>query len=160
MTISGAPFPKWLIYYAMGMIAASGRIPQIKNRILILGFLTTIVLSIIETNLSIVYDHKVPGMKVTALLYSCLIILIIFQERLRLYFNNIKMPKKLIYWTGQKSFYIYLSHCVFIMLLGKLSFYPSDWIIRWILIYVLSASSALILEKLFPERLYKYIGLK
>lgn len=162
MTISGAPFPKWVFYFGVGILYGNNKLSRIRvSRILCIAILC-LMLSIIETSYIDLYGHKVAGMKPSAMLFSSCIVLILLNPSARqMYLDRLSgsyLTRTLI-WIGNVSFYIYLVHCLFMLFIGRVDFISSNWIFYWISTLLVTLVSAYILQKILPSKYHKFLGL-
>lgn len=59
--------------------------------------------------------------------------------------------------VGKLSFFIYLTHCLFLYAFNYLQF-PNVWSLRWVTCLCLSYGMAMVFDKVCPQKMKKYFG--
>lgn len=157
-----APFPIMIVFYYLGVLFARVDCQKLAIRLKFLFCASLVALSLCYFEIYILSrnGHIVAGMKVSSQILAVVIILILFQKtiqsRWRLFSENVF--SKLIQFIGRVSFFIYLSHLIFKVILNYfLSI--ENWYINWIIIVFISTLIAYFALILTPLRFHKYIGL-
>ena len=157
---SGSPFPVWMIFYVMGVLKAQGKKLPFQN----LNPLRYAILAILLCCIHIYVIHRISGsivhgIKLSAHIYSYFIIMWLFTDKARMYYNKIqdKALGRLIVYIGRVSFFMYLTHCLIIFTFSHF-YIPEFWSLRWLLCIVLSTIMAYVCDNVCPVRVKRYVG--
>lgn len=157
---SAGLFPVWMIFYVMGVLKAQGiEYPfQCKHP------LRYAILAILLCCVHIYMIYQVcgtitPGIKLSAHIYSYFLIMWLFTDKARMYYNKMGNTTlgRLVVYIGRVSFFMYLTHCLILFTYLHLHM-PNLWSLRWILSIVLSTLMAYMCDKICPARMRRHVG--
>lgn len=157
---SGAPFPVWMIFYVMGVLKAQGIQMPFQNRKPLRYAMSAIILCVVHIYLIYQICGSVAhGIKLSSHIYSYFIIMWLFSDKARTYYNKIqnKALGQLVTYIGRVSFFMYLTHCLVIFTFSRLHI-PDLWSLRWLLCIALSTLMAYVCNKLCPAGMKRYVG--
>jgi len=160
MVFSGGPCVLWIAFYVLGVYFSEN--PWICRSFVfcVACALLFIAFSLHEIQLLSHYGHTVWGIKLTSHFYSFFIILIIFSEKLKSFICRYErcLLFTILAWFGRISFFVYLTHCLLIWLVGK---YISSqiWYLKWCEITIMSMIFGWFMNAFIPIKIKKYIGL-
>lgn len=155
-----APFPVWFVFYYIGVVYALNRQCLIRARYILIGIVLGVCLEFCEMVYLKQFGHMVHGLKVSAQVYSFFAVLFFFSTAARNIYGRISnaFVARAIQYVGKVSFFMYLTHCIYISLLSALL--PVDnWLFKWAIISFLSVAVAYLVQVFLPMRLHRYIGL-
>lgn len=114
----GGSFSTWIIFFALGVYLSNNKI-SLSFKSLFLFSSLGLVLSVLETyfQIKITNEFQGLGIKISAFIYSSLIILLLFNLDIRREFNHPLW--KVIKYIGKISFGIYLIHIFFLNIIVK-----------------------------------------
>ena len=101
----------------------------------------------------------VHGIKLSAHIYSFFVVIWLFTKQARSCYakiQNIKVVHHVIV-VGKLSFFIYLTHCLFLYAFNYLQF-SNVWSLRWVTCLCLSYGMAMVFDKVCPQKMKKYFG--
>lgn len=157
---SGGPFCVWMAFYVMGVLKAQGlKLPFETAHPLRLA-MAAIALSCLQIYIFYLWNGSVVhGIKLSAHIYSYFIVMWLLSDNARCMYNRVKDSRltKMIVNIGRISFFIYLTHVLIIILVGKLAG-TMPWVIRWTVCMALSILFAICCQKTCPDRLRKHVG--
>lgn len=137
---SGSPFPVWMIFYVMGVLKAQGlKLPFESKRPL---FWAIFSIGLCCLHMLLLYEltgNVVPGIKLTAHIYSYFAIMWLLSDSARDRFHKIQnnVVCRLLAHIGKVSFFIYLTHGLVLVVLFHVGL-PTVWLLLWGLGTVLS----------------------
>lgn len=157
---SAGLFPVWLIFYVMGVLKAQ----KINLPFLCKRPLTWAIFAILLCCLQIGIMYKlnggvVHGIKLSAHIYSFFVVMWLFTKQARSCYSKIQNTKVVhhVIVVGKLSFFIYLTHCLFLYALNYIQF-PNAWSLRWVTCLCLSYGMAMVFDKVCPQKMKKYFG--
>lgn len=157
---SAGVFPVWMIFYVMGVLKAQGiELPFQNKRPLRYAILAIIFCCVHIYLLYRIGGTVTPGIKFSAHIYSYFIIMWLFTDKARMFYNKIqnKTLGRFMVYIGRVSFFMYLTHCLVLFTFSHLHI-PNFWSLRWILCIVLSMFMAYVFDKKCPARMKRYVG--
>ena len=98
------------------------------------------------------------GIKPSSFIFSVLLILVLFSKKIENLFNYNNFLLMFVTWLGKISFSLYLTHYIIKFALNIL-LNNHIWIVNWLLTLLFSILFIIILRKLIPISLHKYLGL-
>lgn len=155
--VYAGPLFVWLVFYVLGFSlyhierSYDVRIPLL---VILLGFM----LEVIESYYLIPLNGVGFGIKLSAFLYSFGVIQLLFSDRIISLCDNKCIFYRLLHFVGELSFGIYLIHYQWIILLRKF-FWPNLWSVRWCMTLLFTICSLVLLKKILPEKINRYLGL-
>lgn len=157
---SAGLFPVWLIFYVMGVLQIQKiNLPFLCNRPLKWAMFAILLCCL---QIGLMYKHNgvvVHGVKLSAHIYSFFVIMWLFTKQARSCYSkiqNIKVVHHVIV-VGKLSFFIYLTHCLFLYAFNYLQF-PNVWSLRWASCLCLSYGMAMLFDVVCPQKVKKYFG--
>ena len=157
---SAGLFPVWLIFYVMGVLKAQNvPLPFYSKKPMSLAMLAILLCCLQIFLMHEINGNVVHGIKLSAHIYSFFVVMWIFSNRVQTYytrFQNLKLVQHIIV-TGKLSFFIYLTHYLFIYIFNYIHF-PNFWFLRWGALICLSYGMAISFEKVCPSRMKKLFG--
>ena len=161
LIIYAGPFPIWILFFVLGLyLANTPRTYSLKFPIILI--LLGIVVQFIELSyINSIYHNLRIGIKASSTLYSSGVILLLFSKKIETIYNNNSENKvlKLFDFFGKKSFIIYLCHCYIISIVSTF-LYTSFWSFNFATCFISTILFVLLLQKIAPKSIHKYIGLK
>ena len=158
LIFGGGPFNMWLLYFMIGLCLSFSKRTYNLIAPIILVFLGIIAQFAEVTFLENTYNNFRLGIKASSVLYSSGMILLLFSKKLESIYNK-NLITSFVEFLGKKSFIIYLCHCYFIDIVYRI-YHTSYWSINFLLSITLTILFIIILERLTPKLIHKYIGLK
>lgn len=150
-------FPLWIMFFSMGVSLAESK-REFKMGWLIFLLILSLILQFIESFYLHTFSDSAFGIKPSSFLFSAILIMILFSNQLESYWKPKGFIAKGFHLLGELSFGIYLTHCLVLLLVTRIP-YNHIWIIDWFLVLSLDVVFLLLLRKLIPVGLYKYLGL-
>ncbi|MGN0028594.1 MAG: acyltransferase family protein [Marinilabiliaceae bacterium] len=157
---SGAPFPVWMIFYVMGVLKAQGlKLPFESKKPLLLAFFSIGLCCLHMLLLYVLTGNVVPGIKLSAHIYSYFAIMWLFSDSARERFLKVQnnVVCRLLAHIGKVSFFIYLTHVLVLFVIGHIGL-PPVWLLLWGLGAVLSCLLAFCGERLCKGSLGRLLG--
>ena len=158
---SVSPFPVWMAFYVVGVLKAQGLVIPFRINRPLIGVTIGIVLCVVQIVwINYQYGCVAPGLKLSSQIYSYFVIMWLFSDNARSLYDKITLSK-MASWvveTGRLSFFIYLTHCLFLFTFSIIHI-PLLWSLRWLLCILLSFYFATACKKQCPKGITKYIGL-
>ena len=105
-----------------------------------------------------IYGHSYWGIKVSTYIYSATVIILLFSRQLEEKFNAKNFLNRIITYIGTISFAIYLTHCYIITIVFK-HINVESYILRWIIVSLISILVVSFLRKTLPSKFHKCLGL-
>lgn len=161
MVQSGSPFPVWMVFYVMGVLKAQGLgIPFQNSRPLVYSSLGMLLCCVHIAWLYRNYGCIAHGIKLSSHIYTYFVIMWLFSDSARNKYNMIKNTRisKYVVKTGVLSFYIYLTHCLILLVMSYIHI-PSLWSVKWAVCILLSFMFAKYSERYCSDAIKKYVGL-
>lgn len=160
MTGSAGLFPVWFIFYVLGVLKAQ----NIKFPFLCKKPLNWAMFAILLSCLQIFLLYKlngtvVHGIKLSAHIYSFFVVIWLFTKQARACyatFQSLWIAHHIVV-IGKLSFFIYLTHCLFLYAFNYIQF-PNYWSLRWCVCLCLSYTMAMLFDKACPLKMKKYFG--
>lgn len=91
--------------------------------------------------------------------FSAIMVLSLFSKKVEDYIQSRKgILFTLLAGLGKNSFGVYLSHMVVYLLLRYFC-HINLWFLRWFILLILDVLLILLLKRVLPQNLYKYLGL-
>lgn len=152
-------FPLLNIFFAQGCYYnKNGRTYSIKPLMWILPL--TLALSCVEDWFWRTY-YTSCGMTVTAFMFILPAIKLLFSEKVELLCNRYKNTWLYCGFAkiGRVSFTVFLLHVYIIQLLSSNHLFTGIWFVNVFLVVFVTTAIVLLLEKLLPYHLHRYIGL-
>lgn len=152
------PFYVWVLYFMLGISLSYSKreysliLPII---LIILGIIAQYAETLYIDN---IYDSFRHGTKATTVLYSSGIILLLFSKKLETSYKN-NYITSIIEFLGKKSFIIYLCHCYIISFVSSI-YYTSFWSFNFTICFSLTILFIMLLQKIVPKSIHKYLGIK
>ena len=151
----------WILFFVLGLyLANTSRSYSLKVPITLI--LLGIIVQFIELQyIDSIYHNFRIGIKASSTIYSAGVILLLFSKKIETIYNNTSENKilKLFDFFGKKSFIIYLCHCYIISIVSNI-YYTSLWSFNFATCFISTILFVLLLQKIAPKSIYKYIGLK
>lgn len=153
-----------IVYFAQGVYLAKPR----KINTTMWGVIAAIglLLSYAESNYYLNEFNNVnfAGLKPSMYIYSFAIIMFLFSDKVRTLYNTYtNVITEFIVKLGRVSFIMYLSHIMFEMAFNKLLDYIpeifNNWCIKCIVVILVNYMFIVMLRKIIPSKLYRYIGM-
>lgn len=158
MLVECGPFWMWLVYPALGYyIRKNGRnymlTPWLILMVLFLGA------CFIETKLLYEPFHEGDGAtKISAVLYSCCAIIVLFSEKTQAVLENDIIFYHVLVYVGKISFGIYLIHKYFLDFFVK--GLVEDTLLRTLITLIICIAFIYISKRLFPRVSERVLGFK
>lgn len=151
------PFPLWIVYFVLGIhLAKTNR--DFKVGLLIVLALVGLVLQMIEAHFLDGFHGVGDDIKISWVLYSVVIILLLFSKKSEKSFNPKSQISRIIILIGSISFSIYLTH--YLVRLLYYHFVPLHyWPLDWAAILSLDIVFLFILKKTVPLKWSKLLGI-
>lgn len=157
---SAAPFPVWMVFYVMGVLKAQ----RIEYPIRTSNPLCWAIAGIALCCCHIVWFYHfngnlVHGIKLSAHIYSFFVISWLFSDKARRIYNRISNLRisVVVAKIGRWSFFIYLTHCLWLWALSELQI-VLNWSIGWMLCIFMSFLFAGCFNRLCPIKFKRYVG--
>ena len=153
-------FPTYIGYFALGACMRMTN-TRIHIKLMIIITVITAILSVLETYywVNINFSNSgTLGHKPSVALYSVCIILLLFSSNVKEAYKG-SIYTKYIEKCGINSFSMYLTHCLFIPLLGAVCQIPS-WLFRWFIVLLLDVLFVHCIKYVIPIRWHKYLGIR
>lgn len=151
------PFPVWLIFFVIGIYLRNNK----RNYSLILPIILLILgllLQYMETRFWNINYGGGFGIKLSAFIYSLLIIVVLFSNKSEnLYRRNI--ITKIVEYIGSISFAIYLYHMFTTYSFGILHINDLSWLIRWGACLIMTIIIVEVMKRIIPKKSHWYFGL-
>lgn len=158
LIVAVGSFPVWLVYPALGYyIRKRGRDYKLWPWVvlLILGLVACFFESKI---LYPPYKEGLGATKISAVIYSCATILVLFNNRVQTALTSKLMAYRAFLYLGKISFGMYLIHKYFLdYLVGPV---VNDTLIRTIFVIALSTAFITLFRRIAPKFAKKYLGFK
>lgn len=153
--VKGGPFPVWLIFFVIGIYL--GKMKTRNYRLLpwIVLAIVGLFFSYLETKWVYSFHHSGYGIKPSTHIYSLAIILMLFSQKVQDKCTCCNLIFNAIVYIGRISFGIYLIHCFFITVIGKLCDF--NWLLLTIIVLALSIIFISVTRKLLPI-VARYVG--
>lgn len=158
LLIECGPFVMWLVFPLLGYyLADKNRYFNIK--ILLSLLLFTLLMCIVESRmLYLPYKSGLGYTKISAVLFSCVAVIMLFSQNVKDLFNPSKVISKVIVKIGENSFGVYLIHKYYLDFC--VSPIVEDMIIRAFLTLSLSITTIYLSKFLFPKYINSYLGFR
>lgn len=157
---SAGLFPVWLVFYVMGVLKAQNiPLPFYCKKPIFWAMLAILLCCLQIFLMHEITGNVVHGIKLSAHIYSFFVVMWIFSNTAKTYYTriqNLKLVQHLIV-LGKLSFFIYLTHYLFIYAFNYIHF-PNFWSLRWVALICLSYGMAFLFDKVCPLKLRKYFG--
>ena len=152
------PFTTWILYFMVGVYIA-----QHKPRYtLILPLVIAAIgyaLQCIEGNYLYIHYGEGIGMKLSMILYSMGVILLMFHPQLSGKYRTTPLTRPIEY-CGKVSLGIYLTHCFMIGIASRAPYATTVWEVKWIATLLLTLLLVAGSRKLLPQAINRLIGFK
>ena len=158
LIFGGGPFNMWLLYFMIGICLSFSKREYNLTLPIILVLLGIIAQFAEVVFLENMYHNFRLGIKASSVLYSSGMILLLFSKKLENSYKN-NLITSFVEFLGKKSFIIYLCHCYFIDIAYRI-YHTTYWSVNFLFSLTLTILFIVILERLAPKSIYKYIGLK
>lgn len=151
------PLPCWLVFFVLGVAIAL--LTNRKYPIWVPLFFTIVgfVCSIVESNYLMSHYGYGVGIKPSSFLFSIGAVLFLFSEAIEKNVAKYGLVYKGIVKLGKMSFTIYLSHCYFLYIFGIV--HVNNWLLKLIIILTISILFVIVLKRVVPKSMFKYIGI-
>ena len=160
LLVTVGSFPVWLVYPALGYyIRKKGTNYQLWPWVIVT--IIGIVACTIETKLLYpLHSSGIGATKLSAILYSCGLIMVIFNDDVKGFFENYSQSKlyKALLYIGEISFGIYLTHKYFLDYL--VSRIVDDMLIRAAITTILTIIFISLVKIIIPKFANNYLGFK
>lgn len=154
-------FPLWLMFFSIGVYI--GKKANRDYSIFWPCVYTLIfwVASYFESKFLMSFHGGGVGIKLSSFAYSFLGIIVLFSCQFEKLVQHLKWLYKLGSHIGKYSFGIYLSHCYFIYLYGRIcsDWSSLSWLSKWFIVSLSSYTFVYVGNSLMPK-LSKYLGFK
>lgn len=151
------PLPCWLVFFVLGtaiaLLTKRKYTLWIPSLITIIGF----ACSIVESNYLMSHYEYGVGIKPSSFLFSIGFVLLLFSEVVEKNVAKCGMVYHGIVKMGKMSFTIYLCHCYFLYCFGVI--HVNNWLLKFIIILTISILFIVMLKRIVPKSMFKYIGL-
>ncbi len=156
LIVYAGPAIVWLIFFWLGVyISRSSR--NYNMGWLLIGVIISFVLMVIETK----FRHEATGggygIKPSSFVFSFLMILLLFSKQIEMQYKSGNFINKILIVMGNYSFSIYLIHCFVIILAFHFVSVPV-WIVRWVIVVVITMLIIYLARKVLPKKYLKIIG--
>lgn len=151
--------PCWIMFFVLGVVLGIRKRREyslwIALSITIVGF----TVSVISSRYLFEAYHGGYGIKPSSFIYAFGAILFLFNKRVEtLVSSHYNMFFRSMVWLGKISFAVYLIHIYMINFVVN-RFTIDSWFLRTFFALVLTVLFIVILKRLIPERLHKYVGI-
>lgn len=119
----------------------------------------SLLLSYITTKISVPFQNRMVGMKLSTHVYSFAAIMLLFSERAQKFLSSNNPVFRFFTRIGAISFGIYLTHMYIIALLVRKHFIWG-WFIDTAIVLLSTAFLILLFEKVLPPKITKYLGFR
>lgn len=153
-------FPVWMIFYVMGVLRRQNiKLPYQSTRPLCMALAAIVLCCIHMLILHNVSGKWVPGIKLSAHIYSYFIVMWLFSGHARNLFERIEDSNIVhhLIQMGKYSFFIYLTHNLVLYAYNCINL-PGVWLFRFVLGAVVSYVVAILFNRISPKKYKKYIG--
>lgn len=160
LTLYAGPFPLWIVFFVLGVVLAGNR-RNYKLGYIIIGIVLLLILQVIESKwLLTEFQHGVGfGIKPSSFLFSILVILLVFSNRVEGAFKANISFNKAIAFVGRVSFVVYLSHTFLIFVLSRVHFFNNiPWGGRFIIVSMMDLVLVCLLYHFTPQKWKRAIG--
>lgn len=148
------------MFFVLGVVlAGNGR--NYKLGYIIIGIVLLLILQVIESKwLLTEFQHGVGfGIKPSSFLFSILVILLVFSNRVEGAFKANISFNKAIAFVGRVSFVVYLSHTFLIFVLSRVHFFNNiPWGGRFIIVSMMDLVLVCLLYHFTPQKWKRAIG--
>ena len=156
LIVFAGPVIVWLIFFWLGVyISRSSRDYDI--RWILIGGIISFVLMVIETKFRHESTGGGYGIKPSSFVFSFLMILLLFSKQIEMQYKSGNFINKILIVMGNYSFSIYLIHCFVIILAFHFVSVPV-WIVRWVIVVVITMLIIYLARKVLPKKYLKIIG--
>lgn len=158
LIVFAGPFPLWIVFFVLGVYLANADRNYNIKYLLVLTILA-LVLQMIETHYLDKFHGVGDDIKISWVLYSFVVILLLFSKRLEIIYNrNFSVINTAVTYVGVWSFGIYLTHYLVRFVyyhLVPLRFWPLDWF----LVIMLDLMFLYFVRRVLPKQSYKLLGI-
>lgn len=158
LIVYGGPLPCWAMFFVLGVALGKN---TTRNYSLLWPALFTVmafVASVVSAEYLVETYGKGFGIKPTSFIYSAGLILLLFNRKTENFLSRNNFLFKAIVWIGSISFGIYLMHLfVLSAIVARLPI--SSWGLRATLTLLLTALLIVVMQKVLPKRIHKYLGI-
>lgn len=158
LIIYAGPFPLWILFFVLGVVISRNN-RDYKVLWIVFLLLVGLVLQVFETwYLNSFNGSDGFGQKISSFCFSAMMILLMFSNKTERIFVRSVVVFKFITWIGSISFGIYLTHCLWILVLSRF-IQINSWIVAWFVVLACDIIFVMLLKKVIPVRIAKYLGL-
>lgn len=151
-------FPLWIMFFVMGVILSKSNRDYKILWIVVIMFVC-LVFQVFESRyLNGFHGNGGFGQKTTSFVFSAMMILLLFSSKTERLIRRCGLVFKFITWIGSISFGVYLSHCLWIIALSRV-IHINSWLVAWVVVLACDIVFVMILKKIIPVRIAKYLGL-
>ncbi len=159
LVVYAGVLPCWIMFFFLGVVLGIRKRREyflwIPLSIAVVGFMISVVSS------RYLYEayHGGYGVKPSSFIYAFGVILFLFDKKVEtLVSSHRNMILRSMVWLGKISFAVYLIHIYMVNFVVN-RFTIDSWFLRTVFALVLTVLFIVILKRLIPERLHKYIGI-
>lgn len=158
LTVYAGPFTTWIVFFYMGVfLSKADRTYSLYQYVIFL--LLSVLLMMVEAYILCMNSLGGIGLKPTVYIYSILVILILFSEKVQTLYNENNVINRIITYIGKISFGIYLIHFIVLNILNH--FIIVDvWMLKWSLTTTISVMLIMVSRFILSDTINKYIGFK
>lgn len=151
-------FPLWILFFVMGVVLSRSNRDYKVLWIVVIMFVC-LVFQVFESRyLNGFHGNGGFGQKTSSFVFSAMMILLLFSSKTERLFDSCGKVFSFITWIGSISFGIYLTHCLWIMALSRV-IQINSWAVAWVIVLFFDIVFVMILKKIIPIRIAKYLGL-
>lgn len=159
LLLYAAPFPNLLVFFALGCWLGSDKRNYSLGLIGVL-FILSLGLNIWESYyLQNTFHVYGMGMKTSSHLLDFFAVLLLFHPKVKGMYRDNRVTSW-INKLGVASFAIYLSHLLIGMILFRVGFLNSFWLVKWISLLLVSWIFVEVAKKILPEKSWRFLGLR
>lgn len=159
LILYAGPFPVWLAFFSIGMWLGDKKSRNYNISPWIWTIIISLLLSYITTKISVPFQNRVVGMKLSTHVYSFAAIMLLFSERAQKFLSSNNPVFRFFTRIGSISFGIYLTHMYIIAFLVREHFIWG-WFIDTAIVLLSTAFLILLFEKVLPPKITKYLGFR
>lgn len=155
LILYAGPCTLWIVFYSLGIyIRRANR--QYSYAAALVIMIAGLVLSVVESYQWARFGNIVYGIKLSSFIFSAGAILVLLSERSEKRFRTNRLNRVIVH-IGNLSFGIYLIHLMLITMSG-INHY-GFWVVRWLIILILSAVLIKLLNLFIPDRYHRLLGI-
>ena len=146
------PFFYWMSFYYLGLYISQNQDVIICRKMILWAIMVLFTFQLLECY------HIGVGIKVTSWAWACLIIVVLFSNKLREWFKNHENKFTPFAFLGKYSFGIYLSHVYVLIVLNKLPI-ETYWFVDWLFVTIATFLLVWLMGRILPKQYIKLFGI-